>query len=75
MNKVLSLLVKILLILVLSSPFFLLYWLFTEPSKCLAFLIVCFGLIFFVLLPLALVLLFLSGCVTLIAYVFKSFWS
>lgn len=75
MKKFYSVLIKLVLLGLILSPFMVLYWFLTDPVNCITNLIGAWLWLIMVIIPLTLVLIILWGIFSLVISIFQDLFS
>lgn len=75
MNRFSSILLKLVLLGLIVSPFAVLYWFLVDPVNCIGNLIGAWLWLIIVIIPLALILVILWGVGTLVVSIFKDLFN
>jgi len=75
MKKFYSVLIKLVLLGLILSPFITLYWFLTDPVNCIVNLVGAWLWLIIVIIPLTLVLIVLWGIIALVISIFKDLFS
>jgi len=75
MKKFYSVLIKLVLLGLILSPFLTVYWFLTDPVNCIVNLVGAWLWLIVVIIPLTLVLIVLWGIIALVISIFKDLFS
>ena len=75
MKKFYSVLIKLVLLGLILSPFLTLYWFLTDPVNCIVNLVGAWLWLIIVIIPLTLILIILWGIIALVISIFKDLFS